>query len=222
MATLRYQSCCVLAIVVQLPKRTTVAQPETVSSLPDDIVVLEYEVVEWSATEGLKDTLYETYRPQRIRMKNALPHPSLLCESAALALVSLEIELTPTQERIYNSYSDAFQVIHHNLDKALEACNISGDKTYNRAAKMSAMSQFESHKQRFFNHLLTGMKCPQLIKAIEEDLAASNAIVIQGDRTAQTKHLHPCSDLLPLTSSVNVALSQPSPARCDISKYILG
>ncbi|MEH1899515.1 MAG: strawberry notch family protein [Nostoc sp.] len=460
------------AIVVQLPKRTTVAQPETVSSLPDDIVVLEYEVVEWSATEGLKDTLYETYRPQRIRIKDALPHPSLLCESAALALVSppaptykphlpsniitqgllseaqlesviyagqthseflsgsyivddswdsvtvaahgeenavrfrrgwflgdgtgagkgrqcagiildnwcqgrrkaiwisksaaliedarrdwctlggdakdildlsniklgdpipfiqgilfctystlrsqkngksrlkqivewagadfdgaiaydechsmgnamtqegklgmvaasqqgivglrlqnalpqarviyvsatgatkvsnlsyanrlglwqtgdfpftsredfvesiegggiaamevvardlkalglylarslsfdgveyqtLEIELTPTQERIYNSYSDAFQVIHHNLDKALEACNISGDKTYNRAAKMSAVSQFESHKQRFFNHLLTGMKCPQLIKAIEEDLAAQNAVVIQ-------------------------------------------
>ncbi|WP_223278293.1 strawberry notch-like NTP hydrolase domain-containing protein [Nostoc sp. 'Peltigera membranacea cyanobiont' 232] len=76
------------AIVVQLPKRTTVAQPETVSSLPDDIVVLEYEVVEWFATEGLKDTLYETYRPQRIRIKDALPHPSLLCESAALALVS--------------------------------------------------------------------------------------------------------------------------------------
>ncbi|MHC5753856.1 MAG: strawberry notch-like NTP hydrolase domain-containing protein, partial [Nostoc sp.] len=76
------------AIVVQLPKRTTVAQPETVSSLPDDIVVLEYEVVEWFATDGLKDTLYETYRPQRIRIKDALPHPSLLCESAALALVS--------------------------------------------------------------------------------------------------------------------------------------
>ncbi len=76
------------AIVVQLPKRTTIAQPETVSSLPDDVVVLEYEVVECSATEGLKDTLYETYRPQRIRIKDALPHPSLLCESAALALVS--------------------------------------------------------------------------------------------------------------------------------------
>ena len=76
------------AKVVQLPKRTTVAQPETVSSLPDDVVVLEYEVVEWSANDGLKDTLYETYRPQRVRIKDALPHPSLLCESAALALVS--------------------------------------------------------------------------------------------------------------------------------------
>jgi hypothetical protein len=92
---------------------------------------------------------------------------------------TLYIDLTSTQERIYNSYSDAFGVIHNNLDKALEACNISGDKTYNRAAKMSAVSQFESHKQRFFNHLLTGMKCPQLIKAIEEDLAAQNAVVIQ-------------------------------------------
>ncbi|MBD2302839.1 strawberry notch-like NTP hydrolase domain-containing protein [Nostoc sp. FACHB-190] len=92
---------------------------------------------------------------------------------------TLEIELTPTQERIYNSYSDAFQVIHNNLEKALKACNIAGAKTYNRAAKMSAKSQFESHKQRFFNHLLTGMKCPTLIKAIENDLAAGNAVVVQ-------------------------------------------
>ncbi|WDD36729.1 strawberry notch family protein (plasmid) [Nostoc sp. UHCC 0926] len=53
---------------------------------------------------------------------------------------TLEIELTPTQERIYNSYSDAFQIIHNNLEKALEACNITGAKTYNRAAKMLAKS----------------------------------------------------------------------------------
>jgi predicted RNA methylase len=92
---------------------------------------------------------------------------------------TLEIELTPTQERIYDSYADAFKIIHNNLHRALEACNISGAKTYNRAAKMSAMSQFESHKQRFFNHLLTGMKCPQLIKAIEQDLTQGNAIVVQ-------------------------------------------
>ncbi|MEH2008038.1 strawberry notch-like NTP hydrolase domain-containing protein [Nostoc sp.] len=92
---------------------------------------------------------------------------------------TLEIDLTPTQERIYDSYADAFQIIHNNLHKALEACNISGAKTYNRMAKMSAMSQFESHKQRFFNHLLTGMKCPKLIKAIEHDIAIGHAVVIQ-------------------------------------------
>ncbi|WP_292844007.1 strawberry notch C-terminal domain-containing protein [Nostoc sp. NMS8] len=92
---------------------------------------------------------------------------------------TLEIDLTLTQERIYDSYASAFQIIHNNLYKALEACNISGAKTYNRMAKMSAMSQFESHKQRFFNHLLTGMKCPKLIKAIEQDLAFGHAVVIQ-------------------------------------------
>ncbi|WGV29040.1 strawberry notch family protein [Halotia branconii] len=92
---------------------------------------------------------------------------------------TLKIELTPTQERIYDSYADAFQIIHCNLHEALEACNISGSKTYNRMAKMSAMSQFESHKQRFFNHLLTGMKCPKLIKAIEQDIAQGHAVVIQ-------------------------------------------
>ncbi|MBN3947151.1 MAG: strawberry notch family protein [Nostoc sp. NMS7] len=92
---------------------------------------------------------------------------------------TLEIDLTPTQESIYDSYADAFQIIHNNLYKALEACNISGAKTYNRMAKMSAMSQFESDKQRFFNHLLTGMKCPKLIKAIEQDIAQGHAVVIQ-------------------------------------------
>ncbi len=28
---------------------------------------------------------------------------------------TLEIDLTPTQERIYDSYADAFQIIHNNL-----------------------------------------------------------------------------------------------------------
>ncbi|MEJ1934523.1 strawberry notch family protein, partial [Nostoc sp. NIES-2111] len=53
-----------------------------------DVAPLDYEVIDWAANDGLKDTLYETYRPQRIRIRDAKPHPSLLCESAALALVS--------------------------------------------------------------------------------------------------------------------------------------
>ncbi|MCC5640679.1 strawberry notch family protein [Nostoc sp. CHAB 5844] len=77
----------VVTKVVKLPKRTAVIEAEPSAEIPD-VIILKYEVVEWSATEGLKDTLYETYRPQRIRIKDALPHPSLLCESAALALVS--------------------------------------------------------------------------------------------------------------------------------------
>jgi len=38
---------------------------------------------------------------------------------------------------------------------------------------------FESSKQRFFNHLLTSMKCPSLIRAIEDDLREGNSIVVQ-------------------------------------------
>ncbi|MHC5917903.1 MAG: methylase, partial [Nostoc sp.] len=70
------KAAVVAAKVVKLPtKRTAIALPEPSAEIPD-VVILEYEVVEWSATEGLKDTLYEIYRPQRIRIKDALPHPS--------------------------------------------------------------------------------------------------------------------------------------------------
>ena len=80
----------------------------------------------------------------------------------------VEHPLTPEQIAIYDSYADAFQIIHRNLNAALEAANITGADggTYNRHAKAAARSAFESNKQRFFNHLLTAMKCPTLIAAI--------------------------------------------------------
>ena len=85
----------------------------------------------------------------------------------------LEHTLTPEQTRIYDAYAAAFQVIHHNLDAALKATNITSDAgTLNRQAKAAARSAFESNKQRFFNHLITAMKMPTLIRAIEADLAA--------------------------------------------------
>jgi hypothetical protein len=70
--------------------------------------------------------------------------------------------LTPEQIAIYDSYADAFQIIHRNLNAALKAANITGADggTYNRHAKAAVRSAFESNKQRFFNHLLTAMKCP--------------------------------------------------------------
>ena len=71
-------------------------------------------------------------------------------------------------------------VIHRNLTAALEAANITGEGgTLNAQAKSAARSAFESAKQRFFGHLLTGMKTPSLIRAIEADLAAGHAAVIQ-------------------------------------------
>ena len=54
-----------------------------------------------------------------------------------------------------------------------------GDSTLNRNAKSAALSAFESTKQRFFGHLLTAMKCPSLIRAIEADLDAGRSAVVQ-------------------------------------------
>jgi predicted RNA methylase len=93
----------------------------------------------------------------------------------------VEHTLTAEQIRIYDAYADAFQVIHKNLNEALKAANITGTdgSTYNRNAKAAARSAFESNKQRFFNHLLTAMKCPTLIAAIARDLEEGHACVLQ-------------------------------------------
>ena len=92
----------------------------------------------------------------------------------------LEHLLTPEQIRIYDSYADAFAIIHNNLDAAMEAANITGAAgTLNAQAKSAARSAFESAKQRFFNHLITAMKTPSLIAAVDADLAAGHAAVIQ-------------------------------------------
>jgi hypothetical protein len=92
----------------------------------------------------------------------------------------LEHALTPEQRGIYDAYAGAFAIIHNNLAAAMEAANITGDSgTLNRQAKSAARSAFESAKQRFFGHLLTSMKTPTLIAAIEADLAAGHAAVVQ-------------------------------------------
>ena len=93
----------------------------------------------------------------------------------------VEHTLTAEQIRIYDAYADAFQIIHRNLNEALKAANITGTNgdTYNRNAKAAARSAFEANKQRFFNHLLTAMKCPTLIAAIARDLEQGHAIVLQ-------------------------------------------
>ena len=92
----------------------------------------------------------------------------------------LEHPLSDAQRRIYDSYAGAFKVIHQNLQEALKATGImEGDSTLNKNAKSAAMSAFEGAKQRFFGYLLTSMKCPSLIRAIEADLDAGRSPVIQ-------------------------------------------
>jgi predicted RNA methylase len=103
---------------------------------------------------------------------------SLSYEGVEYELV--EHRLTDEQIRIYDAYAGAFGVIHNNLDAALEATNVTGETgTLNAQAKSAARSAFESAKQRFFNHLITAMKTPSLIAAVERDLTAGHAAVIQ-------------------------------------------
>src|SRR3546814_12602067 len=98
----------------------------------------------------------------------------------------VEHDLTPEQVAIYDSYADAFKIIHQNIEAALEAANITGPEgTLNRNAKAAARSAFESNKQRFFNHLLTALKCPTLIAAIERDLEAGHTVVVPGVSTGE-------------------------------------
>ena len=108
-----------------------------------------------------------------------------LYQARALAYDGVEVELlehalTDEQRRIYDSYAQAFKIIHSNLQQALESTGISSaERTLNRGAKSAALSAFEGAKQRFFGHLLTSMKCPSLIRAIEADREAGRASVVQ-------------------------------------------
>ncbi|MCA0404823.1 MAG: strawberry notch family protein [Proteobacteria bacterium] len=100
---------------------------------------------------------------------------------AGVEVDMLEHQLSSEQIRIYDAYASAFEIIHNNLNAALEASNITGEggQSYNKQAKSAARSAFESNKQRFFAHLITAMKTPSLIRAIESDLTAGRASVIQ-------------------------------------------
>jgi predicted RNA methylase len=92
----------------------------------------------------------------------------------------VEHDLTPEQVRIYDAYAGAFQIIHNNLDAAMEAAHITGsDGTLNKQAKSAARSAFESAKQRFFGHLLTSMKTPTLLRSIAHDLEEGHSAVVQ-------------------------------------------
>ena len=108
-----------------------------------------------------------------------------LYQARALAYEGVEVDilehpLTPEQRRIYDAYAGAFKVIHANIEEVLKATGIvQGTATLNRNAKSAALSAFEGTKQRFFGHLLTGMKCPTLIRAVEADLDAGRSAVVQ-------------------------------------------
>jgi P-loop containing NTP hydrolase pore-1/C-terminal domain on Strawberry notch homologue len=100
----------------------------------------------------------------------------------------LEHRLTPAQIEIYDTYADAWAVIHRGVAAALEAANIvdrASGRTLNAMAKCSALSRFESSKQRFWSAVLISMKLPSLLEAIEAELAAGHVAVVQLVSTAE-------------------------------------
>lgn len=99
----------------------------------------------------------------------------------------LQHSLTDEQIRIYDMYAEAFKVIHHNIEAALLDTNVNkaDGNARNGMAKAATRSAFEGNKQRFFNHLITAMKCPSLIKAIEKDMEEGHAAVVQVISTSE-------------------------------------
>ena len=92
----------------------------------------------------------------------------------------LDHRLSDAERSVYDAFARAFKVIHANLRTALEATGIEDpDGRTASAAKASALSRFESMKQRFFSHVLNGFKARSLVAAVEADIAAGWAPVIQ-------------------------------------------
>ncbi len=124
------------------------------------------------------------YVPARLPVDAAISVPAAApAAAAAPRTVRGYLNRAAASSPIYDAYAGAFAIIHNNLDAAMQAANIiggdGGTGTLNRQAKSAARSAFESAKQRFFGHLLTSMKTPTLIAAIDRDLAAGHAAVIQ-------------------------------------------
>jgi hypothetical protein len=100
----------------------------------------------------------------------------------------LQHDLTDDQIGIYDQYSEAWSIIHRNMEEALGHTGIVDpleDETLNSQAKAAARSRFESAKQRFFGQILLSMKLPSLFPAIDAHLKDSESAVIQLVSTAE-------------------------------------
>ncbi|WP_380871883.1 methylase [Sphingomonas sp. DBB INV C78] len=100
----------------------------------------------------------------------------------------LEHKLADDQIAVYDAYADAWALIHQNLDEVLETTNIvdgMNGRALNAQAKGSALSRFESAKQRFFGQLLVAMKLPTVIAAITKDVAEGRHVIVQLVTTAE-------------------------------------
>src|SRR3546814_11090632 len=97
-----------------------------------------------------------------------------LYTSRALSFAGVEYEilrhaLTTEQIAIYDSYADAWSIIHRNMERALELTAIVDslkNATLNSGAKAAQRAPFQSPKQLFFGHLLLILKLPTVTAAV--------------------------------------------------------
>jgi hypothetical protein len=99
----------------------------------------------------------------------------------------LRHELTADQIEVYDTYADAWSIIHRNMEQALELTGVvdAGGDTLNSGAKAAARSRFESCKQRFFGAVLLSCKLPTVIAAVRQHLEAGQSVVLQLVSTAE-------------------------------------
>ena len=117
-----------------------------------------------------------------------------LYQARALSFAGVEYEilkhdLTAQQIAVYDTYADAWAIIHQNMEEALALTGVVDEidgSTLNGGAKAAARSRFESTKQRFFNQLLLSMKLPTLISAINKHLDQDDVVVVQLVSTAES------------------------------------
>lgn len=89
-----------------------------------------------------------------------------MARALSFAGVEYEIlrhELTEEQIAIYDTYADAWSIIHRNMEAALELTGVVDEldkSTLNSGAKAAARSRFESTKQRFFVGTPMRSRCP--------------------------------------------------------------
>lgn len=101
----------------------------------------------------------------------------------------LRHDLSLEQIAIYDTYCEAWTIIHQNLEAALELTGVVDgleNRTLNSGAKAAARSRFEGTKQRFFAQVLLSMKLPSIYPAIDEHLAHDESVVVQLVSTAES------------------------------------
>ena len=96
-------------------------------------------------------------------------------EEGTVRFGSLEHKLTPEQQVVYDRVAEAWQIVLRNLNRAM---GITGQSN-NGQSRGQALSQFWGANQRFFNQIITAMKVPSVVQAIEKDLAEGRSAVIQ-------------------------------------------